>query len=218
MAVAKRTRAGRMSPQERKKQLTRFAIEAFATQGLGRANHGQVAKLAKVSVPTVFSYFPTREALVEEVLLEVERVFLSLVRQEASLKDASAFQKTLNLISNYMQLIDEDPDIVKVFLDWTTSFEEYLSNRLGEYLERFIPLFSRIVEDGKKHDGIDPHVDPADASLIIFSSANVIARIKFYSIETDLSRYVINLISSTLHLDETEEKHYLNEVEAIMHQ
>src|SRR5260370_20686973 len=69
------TRAGsrRLDPAERKPQLLQCAIRVFARRGLGGAHHAEIAREAHVSVPTVFFYFPTREALVMAVLDEIAR-------------------------------------------------------------------------------------------------------------------------------------------------
>ena len=202
MTNQKRTRAQRLAPEERKRQLTRCAIKAFATYGIGRANHAQVASLAKVAVPTVFLYFPTRESLVDAVLNEVETLLLEIIRAEALKKDLTAFEKLLNLLSRYVDAMDSDPDLVKVFLDWTTSFEEYLSTHMQSYLKKLVAALSGIIDDGKKNKEFDPVVSPLDASLMIYSSANMLAQIKFFYSDVDIKHYLISLISAVLHIDQ----------------
>jgi TetR/AcrR family transcriptional regulator, hemagglutinin/protease regulatory protein len=53
-------RARRLDPSERRPQLLECAMRVFARRGLGSARHSEIAKEAKVSVPTVFFYFPSR--------------------------------------------------------------------------------------------------------------------------------------------------------------
>jgi len=209
MTNQKRTRAQRLAPEERKRQLTRYAIQAFATYGIGRANHAQVASLAKVAVPTVFLYFPTRESLVDAVLNEVETLLLTIIRTEAKKKDLTAFEKLLNLLSSYIDAMDNNTDLVKVFLDWTTCFEEYLSNCMQAYLKKLVAALSEIVEDGKKNKEFDASVDPKDAALMIYSSANMLAQLKFFYRDTDITHYVISLISAVLHLDEKQAEKFI---------
>ena len=62
----------RLNPEQRKQQLLQAAIEVFARRGIGRAAHADIASATKVSVPTVFNYFKTREDLVSAVLTYVE--------------------------------------------------------------------------------------------------------------------------------------------------
>src|SRR5258708_34398162 len=74
----KRARAQRLDPAERRPQLLQCAIRVFARRGLGGAHHAEIAREARVSVPTVFFYFPTREALVMAVLDEVPKVLTQM--------------------------------------------------------------------------------------------------------------------------------------------
>src|SRR5215510_2353636 len=76
-----RPRARRLLPTERRAQLLICALRVFARRGLGEARHGEIAKEAGVSVPTVFFYFPTRNELVNAVLDEVERFYIELAEQ-----------------------------------------------------------------------------------------------------------------------------------------
>jgi len=66
--ATKRARARRLDPSERRPQLLQCAIRVFARRGLGGAHHAEISREARVSIPTVFFYFPTREVLVMAVL------------------------------------------------------------------------------------------------------------------------------------------------------
>src|ERR1700719_611396 len=74
-------RAKRLDPSLRRPQLLACAMRVFARRGLGGARHSEIAREAKVSVPTVFFYFPTRDALVREVLEEVARFFREMTER-----------------------------------------------------------------------------------------------------------------------------------------
>lgn len=200
MSDKKPRRASQLSPEQREQQLVQCAIQAFARNGIGRANHAQVAKLAGVAVPTVFSYFPNRESLVDAVLDEIETTLLGIVGAESDNHDITAFQKLLNLLSNYIDSIDDNPDLVKVFLDWTTSYEDGLASKFHTYLNKLVILLSAIIEEGRSKNEFGPDVNPVDASLMIYSSANVLAQIRFYNIDVDVRHYIANLIASVLHL------------------
>ena len=72
MAVLKARRAPRKRPaQQRSKATVRVIVEAaariLAHDGYARTNVNRVAKLAGVSVGSLYQYFPSKEALVAEV-------------------------------------------------------------------------------------------------------------------------------------------------------
>src|SRR5215470_16288496 len=72
------TRARRLDHAQRRAMLLHHAIRVFARRGIGGARHAEIARKAKVAVPTVFFYFPTRKALVNAVLEEVARFFTEM--------------------------------------------------------------------------------------------------------------------------------------------
>src|SRR2546425_9656361 len=74
----RRRRAHPLDKAERRALLLQCAMRVFARRGIGAAHHAEVAREAKVSVPTGFFYFPTREALVNAVLEEVARFFIEM--------------------------------------------------------------------------------------------------------------------------------------------
>ena len=89
-----RRRAPKLSPEKRREQLLRCALTVFARRGIGSARHAEIAQEAQVAVPTVFTYFPTREILVREVLSEVDQ-YLSQVVWSAIGAGNSVFEKLL---------------------------------------------------------------------------------------------------------------------------
>ncbi|WP_305845500.1 TetR/AcrR family transcriptional regulator [Photobacterium leiognathi] len=80
----------RLSPAMRREQLLHYSMEVFAKKGIGRAGHGDIAEMANVSVATIFNYFPARDALVEQVLTEVNQKF-SLLLDECLGKKGKLF-------------------------------------------------------------------------------------------------------------------------------
>jgi len=206
--MAKNTykRAIQLSPEERRKQLLHCALRAFACNGIGRGNHAMVAKEAGVAVPTVFSYFPTREALVDAILQEIEHKLLTIVTQQKMRTDLTAYQKLLNLLVNYADFIDQEPDLVKVFLGWNASFEDEIAKKYQAYLKKVINLLIEIVIEGQEKNEFGSDVNPEDAALIVYGSANIVAHIKFSNYSTDVTHYLVSLIKSTLHLNE-DDKH-----------
>ncbi|MGF1727417.1 TetR/AcrR family transcriptional regulator [Photobacterium nomapromontoriensis] len=120
--IVKKTRT-RLSPEKRKQQLLDFAMDVFARRGIGRAGHADIAEMANVSVATVFNYFPTREALVEQVLAQVNEHFSQMLKD--SLTNNTPIKEQLTHIS--YRLIDEvleQQDWVKVWFEWSTSVRD----------------------------------------------------------------------------------------------
>lgn len=117
--VTKRPRT-RLSPQKRKEQLHDIAIEVFARRGIGRGGHADIAKIAQVSVATVFNYFQTREDLVDEVLNQVEKHYSEFINKSID-TDASAEYNLNTLTNNIINSAIIGENWMKVWFEWSTS-------------------------------------------------------------------------------------------------
>ncbi|PSU32685.1 TetR/AcrR family transcriptional regulator [Photobacterium lutimaris] len=120
--IAKKTRT-RLSPEKRKEQLLSFALDVFARRGIGRAGHADIADMANVSVATVFNYFPTREALVEEVLTQVEQRF-KLMMSDSFASEKSLENQLTDVCYHLIDQVIEQQDWIKVWFEWSTSVRE----------------------------------------------------------------------------------------------
>ncbi|MGF1758427.1 TetR/AcrR family transcriptional regulator [Photobacterium sagamiensis] len=150
--IVKKTRT-RLSPEKRKQQLLDFALDVFARRGIGRAGHADIAEMANVSVATVFNYFPTREALVEQVLVQVENRFSQLLAQCLEDQDKSLHARLTGITHNLIDAVIEQQDWLKVWFEWSTSVREeiwpqYISGNKSS-LKRVTEIFAQGIENGE---------------------------------------------------------------------
>ncbi len=71
--------------------------------------------MANVSVATVFNYFPTREALVEQVLVEVENEFSALLEECLGDKNRTLHERLTYISHNLIDTVLEQQDWIKVW-------------------------------------------------------------------------------------------------------
>jgi len=112
----------RLHPGARRAQLLDHALTAFASAGIERAVHADVAQRAGVSTPTVFKYFPTREALVDAVLERVETTLahmISVIPDGAGLSPAGLIRVLVKAVET---LCETQPDLMKIALSWSVAF------------------------------------------------------------------------------------------------
>jgi TetR/AcrR family transcriptional regulator, hemagglutinin/protease regulatory protein len=105
---AVRLRASRLEKAEGRGLLVQCAMRVFARSGLGAARHAEIARKAKVSVPTMFCYFPTRKALVNVVHEEVVRFFTEMAERVHS-KRGSAAEIILEHLRALADAVETDP-------------------------------------------------------------------------------------------------------------
>ena len=177
MAVAQETRR-RLNPEERKRQLLDYAITVFARRGLGRAGHTEIAQMANVSVATVFNYFNTREALVSEVLNEVEFVLESLALQAAGIRENPA--ETLEYyIRSFLQACEERPDHIKIWLEWSSSIREDTWPRYLSFQQRFLDLLAAQIEYGIESGVLEPGLRAEERARWVLGNAHMLVSMIF---------------------------------------
>lgn len=78
---------GRKSSQEAtRRNLLKAAIALFAEKGLAGATTAEVSKQAGVATGTLFNHFPSKDALIEAVFLELKSTLAERMRREAELE------------------------------------------------------------------------------------------------------------------------------------
>src|SRR5271166_3075807 len=195
--ATKRARARRLDPSERRPQLLQCAIRVFARRGLGGAHHAEIAREARVSVPTVFFYFPTREVLVMAVLDEVAR-FLTDMTVRIHSGGGPAPQIVLAHAKAFADSVETHPDYARVWLDWSTAIREGIWPHYLEFQERIVAIIADTIRRWRlEHAMIDEEAED-DARLIV-GSAHMIAQMKFTRCPADkVDRFLRTLVRSTL--------------------
>ncbi|MEJ2763981.1 TetR/AcrR family transcriptional regulator [Photobacterium sp. MCCC 1A19761] len=144
--IVKKTRT-RLSPEKRKQQLLDFSLEVFARRGIGRAGHADIAEMANVSVATVFNYFPTREALVEQVLSQVENRFNQVLTDCLGADNRPLYARLTCFTDNLIDAVIEQQDWLKVWYEWSTSvrdeiWPQFVSSNKANH-ERIVEMFAQ---------------------------------------------------------------------------
>jgi TetR/AcrR family transcriptional regulator, hemagglutinin/protease regulatory protein len=190
-------RAKRLDPSERRPQLLQCAMHVFARRGLGGARHSEIAREAKVSVPTVFFYFPTREALVKAVLDEVARFLTDMtVRIHASGKPAP--EVVLTHAKAFANSVDTHPDYARVWLDWSTALRDEIWPLYLEFQENIVAIIANTIRRWQRERGMSEEEAEDDARLLV-GSAHMIAQLKFTRCAPEkIEHFLHTLVRSTL--------------------
>ena len=180
-AGASRTR---MSPDERRAQLLRCALEVFANKGIRRAGHGEVAKLAGCAVSTVFLYFDTRDALVDAVLDEVETFYVELAgRAHASARPAT--DVLLDHGRRFRASIESHPEHALVLLNWAANARSRVWPRYIAFVERMVDNHRETIERGIAEGELDASVDAESAARIIVGYAHMSIQMRLSDFEPE---------------------------------
>jgi TetR/AcrR family hemagglutinin/protease transcriptional regulator len=195
---ARRRRAPPLDKTERRALLLRCAICVFARRGIGAARHAEIAREAKVSVPTVFFYFPTREALVSAVLEEVARFFTEMAETihdqhrpapEIILEHSRAFADT----------IATHPDHTRVLLEWSTALRDEVWPLYLKFQEKIIAMIARTIMRWRMETESQRDPDAEDDARMIAATGYVLVQMKMANLPASrIERFLQTLVRDTL--------------------
>ena len=201
-AIARRRRARPLERPERQALLLKCAIRVFARRGLGGARHAEIAREAKVAVPTVFFYFPTHGALVREVLEEVARFFLAMT-ERVHHTGRPAPEIVVEHGRVFADAMVTHPDYARVLLEWSTALREEVWPLYLRFHEQNIRIIAATIrrwrrETGRDYDE-DAREDAEDSARVIAATGYVVAQMKVARMPSNrIERFLHTLVRDTL--------------------
>lgn len=193
-----RRRAPRLDPAERRARLLAHALRVFARRGLAGGRHAEIARAARVSVPAVFVYFPTREALVAAVLDEVERFYVDMVETTLRL-DLPAPELLLELARAFTASVDAEPERARLWLEWGAALREKSWPRYLAFQDRLVARVAEIVRRGVAQGTLSADVDPEADARVVIAAAPVVVQMKLGGRPAEeVERFVRTLVQATL--------------------
>jgi TetR/AcrR family hemagglutinin/protease transcriptional regulator len=189
--------AKRLPPKARRAQLLGCAIVAVAAMGIERATHAEVARLAGVSVPTVFVYFPTRDDLVGAALREVAHALDAFAGATLALSDPA--RRLTSLARAFERAADEIPDVMRVWLDWSTAVRTTIWPRYLKVQDRIVANVATAVRDYRSPREARPSAHDIAVARMFVGSGHTVALSKLAGApQSDVDRLIEAIVSGTL--------------------
>ena len=199
VAEAKRApKRTRLAPVERRAQLVACAISAFAEYGLARATHSHVAERAGISVPAVHSYFRTREDLVIAVLDAVETELRDMYSE--TLHAPGSVRDCLRALAvRFVEEARDKPDLIKVWLDWSTGVRSDIWPRYVSLNAWFNEATQTVLTRGKREGLVSIGLNVKAAAALFIGGGHTVALMQFSGAsKRDFDIFVAQLIDMIL--------------------
>lgn len=195
---SRRRRASALDKAQRRVLLLQCAMRVFARRGLGAARHAEIARAARVSVPTVFYYFPTRKALVSAVLEEVARFFTEIAETVHG-KHESAPELILEHMRAFADAVDTHPDHTRVLLEWSTALRDEVWPLFLRFQEKIIALIARTIRRWRIETASERDPEAEDDARLIAATGYVLVQMKVAKLpKARVERFLLTLVRDTL--------------------
>ncbi len=195
---ARRRRARPMDPAERRARLLQCAVRVFARRGLQGASYAEIAREARVAVPTVFVYFPTRAELVRAVLDEVARFTLDAARRIHDSR-RPAPETILEHGRAFIDVMNEHPEYIRVLLEWGSSIREESWPLYLGLQEQLVEIIAATIRRWRIESGRDLDKRAEDDARLIVATGPMLSQMKFARVpEEKIDQFLQSLIRDTL--------------------
>jgi TetR/AcrR family transcriptional regulator, hemagglutinin/protease regulatory protein len=188
----------RLHPRDRKQQLDHFIIKAVAQHGISRVTHSHVCVLAGVSVSTVHFYYKRRKDLVNAAIKQVEDFLIEMFA--TNLEQDSEVDALTDLAAAFVKEGFENPDLIKVWLDWSSGINQSVWRDYQNLLKRLHESVRQILARGKRKKILPKDFNTMAATRLYIGSGHTLQLMIFDGAsKRDLSIFQKNMLRAIFH-------------------
>ena len=188
----------RLHPRDRKQQLDHFIIKAVAQHGISRVTHSHVCVLAGVSVSTVHFYYKRRKDLVNAAIKQVEDFLIEMFA--TNLEQDSEVDALTDLAAAFVKEGFENPDLIKVWLDWSSGINQSVWRDYQNLLKRLHESVRQILARGKRKKILPKDFNTMAATRLYIGSGHTLQLMVFDGAsKRDLSIFQKNMLRAIFH-------------------
>lgn len=159
------------APKRRAAEIAVAAARVFAARGYHNATTQDIADVIGVRQASLYYYFPTKEAALEQVCMDgaagyVTRA-LSIVEGPGG-----AAAKLASIVRSHVEPLRDRADFVRVFLRERRHLPDASRRRVGRYARRYERIVQRLLEAGVASGAFRRDLDCRLATLALIDMCN----------------------------------------------
>lgn len=160
------------------------AGEMFATFGYEATSMRRLGKELGLVGSSLYSHVGSKQDLLVEVVVRGADLFEASVENAPT--DGTGLERLRALIAGHINVVLDHRAQVKTFLNEARSLDDTHRDAIRRVRNRYEEAFRSAIRQGVSDGSMDPHTNPALASIFILSILNAIDR--WYSTSGRLSR------------------------------
>ncbi|HXM85915.1 MAG TPA: TetR/AcrR family transcriptional regulator [Stellaceae bacterium] len=189
---------GRRRAEKRAGEVIDAAAAVFAAQGFHGASTQDVADRLGMRQASLYYYFSSKEAMLEQICLRSVGDFIGRALEIAN-GPGGAAEKLAAIIRNHLVPGEERPAFVRCFLRERRFLPPESRRRIGRVARRYERILQDVIEAGIAAGELRRGLDPRLATLAILGMCN--AAVDWYGKEPDASVARISAAFAGLVLD-----------------
>jgi AcrR family transcriptional regulator len=147
------------------------AARVFAERGYHGTTTQAIADVLGMRQASLYYYFPSKEAALEEVCARGTDGFVEAAERVAQ-QDLPSLEKLAGLIAAHLAPIETMPDYVRVFINERRYLPDASRKRIGRKSRRLERCFEQVIQAGIDDGSIRPGTDARLAMLAVLGMCN----------------------------------------------
>ncbi len=174
MAVVPLHPSRRASPRRRAPEIIEAAAHVFAERGFHGATTQDIADVLGIRQASLYYYFASKEAALEQVCLQGVGGFFEAAKAIAA-GPGSAAEKLARLINSHLSPLTDRADFVRVFLNERQHLPAESRRRIGKLSRGLERVLEDVLREGVRRGEFRSDLDTRLAMLGILGMANTVA-------------------------------------------
>ena len=181
--------------EEKRSRILAAAVRLFAGDGFYRTRIGDIAKTANVATGTVYTYFESKEKILDAIFEDSMEQFLALGKEDMAGAE-TALERLQRIVELHLTNLGRDRELATVFQIEFRHSARFMdvysrSRQLREYFNRV----AAILEQGKEEGTVRRDLDVWFATKALFgildeSATNWVLSDRNYRLTSDAGRIV----------------------------
>ena len=181
--------------EEKRSRILAAAVRLFAGDGFYRTRIGDIAKTANVATGTVYTYFESKEKILDAIFEDSMEQFLALGKEDMAGAE-TALERLQRIVELHLTNLGRDRELATVFQIEPRHSARFMdvysrSRQLREYFNRV----AAILEQGKEEGTVRRDLDVWFATKALFgildeAATNWVLSDRNYRLTSDAGRIV----------------------------
>jgi TetR/AcrR family transcriptional regulator, cholesterol catabolism regulator len=160
--------------RRRKPEIIEAAARVFSERGFHGTTTQDIADILGIRQASLYYYFPSKEAALEQVCLKGVEGFFETAKLIAA-SSASARERLSLLINSHLSPLVDRGDFVKVFLNERQHLPAESRRRVGRWSRGLERIFEGVIKEGIANREFRADLNPRLSALAVLGMCNAAA-------------------------------------------
>lgn len=174
MAELVKKGAGADLASDRRKQILRAAVEAFAERGFHRTRVSDIAKRAGVAYGLIYHYFDSKDHVLNSVFEDNWSVFLKVITDISHTETMGAGEKLERISALLIDALQIAPTIIQVIIQEISRSDRFVHAEKMSAFNSAFDVVNDIIVAGQATGELRPSLHPRVAAYMFFGALETI--------------------------------------------